>query len=58
MKDGAPFGIGAIWENWKDPASGYWIRTFAVITTDANELVADVQTGCRSSLRPRIMFVG
>jgi hypothetical protein len=35
-------GIGALWENWKDPASGEWIRTFAVITTDANELVAEI----------------
>jgi putative SOS response-associated peptidase YedK len=42
MKDGQPFGIGGIWENWKDPASGEWIRTFAVITTDANELVAEI----------------
>jgi hypothetical protein len=42
MKDGAPFGIAGIWENWKQPASGEWIRTFAVITTDANELVADI----------------
>src|ERR1700683_3089877 len=40
MKDGQPFGIGGIWENWKEPASGEWIRTFAVITTDAHELVA------------------
>ena len=42
MKDGKPFGIGGLWENWKDPASGEWIRTFAVITTDANELVAEI----------------
>ena len=42
MKDGAPFGIAGIWENWKDPTSGEWIRTFAIITTDANELVADI----------------
>jgi putative SOS response-associated peptidase YedK len=42
MKDGKPFGIGALWENWKDPASGEWIRTFAVITTDANDLVAEI----------------
>jgi putative SOS response-associated peptidase YedK len=35
MKDGSPFGIAGIWENWKDPASAEWIRTFAVITTDA-----------------------
>jgi putative SOS response-associated peptidase YedK len=27
---------------WKEPASGDWIRTFAVITTDANEMVADI----------------
>ena len=42
MKDGAPFGIAGIWENWKEPASGEWIRTFAIITTDAYELVADI----------------
>jgi putative SOS response-associated peptidase YedK len=42
MKDGAPFGIAGIWENWKDPTSGEWTRTFAIITTDANELVADI----------------
>jgi putative SOS response-associated peptidase YedK len=28
--------------NWKEPASGEWIRTFAIITTDANELVANI----------------
>ena len=42
MKDGSPFGIGGLWENWKDPASSEWIRTFAVITTDANALVATI----------------
>jgi putative SOS response-associated peptidase YedK len=42
MKDGNPFGIGGLWENWKDPTSGEWIRSFAVITTDANELVAEI----------------
>jgi hypothetical protein len=24
-----PFGVGGLWENWKDPATGEWIRTFA-----------------------------
>lgn len=33
-RDGSPFGIAGIWENWK-PAAGEWIRTFAIITTDA-----------------------
>jgi hypothetical protein len=30
------------WENWKEPTSGEWLRTFAIITTEANELVADI----------------
>ena len=42
MKTGEPFGVGGIWENWKEPRSGDWIRTFAVITTDANQLVAEI----------------
>ena len=42
MKDGRPFGIRGLWENWKELASGEWIRTFTVITTDANELVAEI----------------
>jgi putative SOS response-associated peptidase YedK len=42
MKDGYPFGLAGIWENWKDPASGEWVRTFAIITTDANDLVAEI----------------
>ena len=42
MKGGAPLGIGGIWENWKQPASGESIRTFAIITTDANEFVGQI----------------
>ncbi len=42
MKDGRPFAVGALWENWKDLSLGQWIRTFAIITTDANELVAEI----------------
>jgi putative SOS response-associated peptidase YedK len=42
MKNGKPFGIGGIWENWQEPSSGEWIRTFVIITTDANELVAQI----------------
>jgi putative SOS response-associated peptidase YedK len=36
MKDGAPFGIAGVWENWQEPTSGEWTRTFAIITTDSN----------------------
>ena len=52
MKDGAQFRSAGLWENWKDPASGEWIRTFAVITTDANELVADIHDRMPAILAP------
>ncbi len=42
MKDGKPFGLGVLWENWKEPGSGEWVRTFAIITMDANELVVEI----------------
>jgi putative SOS response-associated peptidase YedK len=52
MKDGTPFGIAGLWENWKDPASGAWIRTFAVITSDANDLVAEIHDRMPAILAP------
>jgi putative SOS response-associated peptidase YedK len=52
MKDGKPFGIGGLWENWKDPTSGEWVRTFVVITTDANELVAQIHNRMPLILAP------
>ena len=42
MKDSSPFGLAGIWENWKELTSGESIRTFAIITTNSNELVADI----------------
>ncbi|MBV8330515.1 MAG: SOS response-associated peptidase family protein [Verrucomicrobia bacterium] len=29
-----------LWENWKDPESGEWLRTCTIITGEPNELVA------------------
>ena len=52
MKDSSPFGLGGIRENWKDPTSGEWIRTFAIITTDANELVVEIHDRMPLILRP------
>jgi putative SOS response-associated peptidase YedK len=42
MKSGEPFALAAIWENWQNPDTQEWIRTFAVITTAANELIRDI----------------
>jgi putative SOS response-associated peptidase YedK len=38
--------------NWKEPASGEWIRTFAILTTAANELVAQIHDRTPAILKP------
>jgi putative SOS response-associated peptidase YedK len=40
--DGDVFGVAGIWENWRNPLTDTWERTFAVITVPANELVAPI----------------
>jgi putative SOS response-associated peptidase YedK len=35
----SPFGLAGLWENWRNPNTGEWERTFAVITVPSNELV-------------------
>jgi putative SOS response-associated peptidase YedK len=42
MKDRSPFGIAALWENWQDPATREWVRTFVVLTTPSNDLVSRI----------------
>jgi putative SOS response-associated peptidase YedK len=42
MKSGEPFALAAIWENWQRPGADEWMRTFAVITCPANELMAQI----------------
>lgn len=35
MADGVPMAAAGLWEGWQQP-DGTWLRTFTVITTDAN----------------------
>jgi hypothetical protein len=30
MKDGRPFTFAGLWENWKDPESEEWLRTYTI----------------------------
>jgi putative SOS response-associated peptidase YedK len=41
-RDGQPFGVAGIWENWRDPLTDKWERTFAVVTVPANKLVVQI----------------
>jgi putative SOS response-associated peptidase YedK len=42
MKSGDPFALAAIWESWRRPESEEVVRTFCVITTAANTLLAGI----------------
>jgi putative SOS response-associated peptidase YedK len=42
MKSGEPFALAGIWENWRRPGTEEWMRTFAIITTNANGLVRPI----------------
>ncbi len=39
MKDGSPFAFAGLWEDWKN---GEEIRSCAIITTDANDLMGEI----------------
>ncbi len=39
LKDGAPFAFAGLWERWLPPTGGT-LETFTVITTNANEIMA------------------
>jgi transposase-like protein len=46
LADRGIMALAGLWENWKSPA-GEWMRSFAIVTTEPNELCADYITACR-----------
>jgi hypothetical protein len=52
MKDGSPFGLAGLWENWRNPNRGDWERTFAIITVPSNELVGQIHDRMPAILEP------
>jgi putative SOS response-associated peptidase YedK len=52
MKDGSPFGLAGVWENWRNPNTGDWERTFAIITVPSNELVGKIHDRMPAILEP------
>lgn len=41
LKDGEPFTFAGLWESWNDPNGGT-VRSFAILTTEANEVVGEI----------------
>jgi putative SOS response-associated peptidase YedK len=51
LRDGQPFAFGGVWDAWKD-ADGGWLQSFAIITTDPNELTARVHNRMPVIVKP------
>ena len=48
-----PFGMAAVWKLWKNPKTGEWERTFAILTGDPNELVVPIHDRMTTFVEPR-----
>lgn len=57
MANGQPFAFAGLWDAWKEPKRSpqdvdRWLQSFTIITTDPNELTAQVHTRMPVILRP------
>jgi putative SOS response-associated peptidase YedK len=43
LPDTPLFAFAGLWDAWKDPR-GHWLQSFAIVTTEANELMVAVHT--------------
>ncbi len=48
-----PFAFAGLWDAWRDPATGDWLQSFAIITTDANNTMAPIHNRMPVILEPR-----
>ena len=51
LADRAIMALAGVWENWKSPA-GEWVRSFAIVTTEPNELCAQLHNRMPVVLAP------
>ena len=51
MRSGEPFAFAGLWDAWKE-TNGDWLQSFAIITTDPNELTATVHNRMPVILKP------
>jgi putative SOS response-associated peptidase YedK len=40
--DGTPLAFAAVWENWLDQTTGEWVRSVAIVTTEANQTLSSL----------------
>ena len=51
LTSGKPFAFAGIWDAWKD-AQGSWLQSYAIVTTEANELMAQIHPRMPVILQP------
>lgn len=52
-KDGQPFALAAVYDDWPDPVTGEEIRTFCVLTTEANAVMSKIHDRMPVTLHDR-----
>ena len=52
LSNGNWIGFAGLWDAWKDK-DGHWLQSFAIVTTEANELMAPIHPRMPVILHPR-----
>ena len=52
LANGNPIGFAGLWDAWKDK-EGHWLQSFAIVTTEANELMSRIHPRMPVILHPR-----
>jgi putative SOS response-associated peptidase YedK len=52
LKGGGLMALAGVWENWRDPSSNERVRSFAIVTTEPNELCAQLHNRMPVVLAP------
>jgi putative SOS response-associated peptidase YedK len=52
LADSTLFGFAGLWDAWKG-GDGHWLQSFAIVTTEANELMARIHPRMPVILHPR-----
>jgi len=57
LKDGSPMTFAGLWDEWKDETSGIVRRTYTVVTTQANPLLARIHNNPKLEAGPRMPLI-
>jgi putative SOS response-associated peptidase YedK len=49
-----PFGIAGLWSPWRNPKTGEWENTFAIVTGEANPMMLPIHNRQPTILAARL----